>query len=488
MKEVGVRKVIGALKSSLVKQFLTESIIVNVVSLPVAMLLIIWALPHLNAFIGKELTFNPFLELSLFGSLIVLLLAVATIAGLYPAIFLSKINLVQALKGEQAMNANRWNFRSWLVAFQYIVTIGLIFSIAVIEKQMNFIRNSDPGYEREQVVVLDLTRNIRNLETFKTEILRHPNIISSSYSSRIPTGRLMDNWGSRFYKGDSLVSTDFRLPINSVDRDFLTTYGIELVAGENFSEGMKTELAQDTIMPGHYILNETAVRAFGFEDPNEIVGRKMQYGPSEGQIVGVMKDFHFESMHSEIVPMIILYRENFRLMSLKLKEQDIDASLEHIEETFSRFDQEADVAYWFLDELFEDQYATEQKTSNAIKVFATIAILISCLGLIGMVGFIIETKIKEIGVRKVLGASTKSIWLMISNRFLVLIGLASLIALPLSYWLMNDWLQQFVYRTPISLVTILLPALAATILTFLAISYQTMKATGVNPVECLKDE
>lgn len=488
MREVGVRKVIGAFKSSLVKQFLTESILVNFISLPISVLIIVWALPHLNEFMEKQMTFNLFLELDLLASLIILLLIVAVIAGLYPAIFLSKINLVQALKGEQAMNASRWNFRSWLVAFQYMVTIGLIFSIAVIERQMSFIRNSDPGYDREQIVVLDLTRNMGNLETFKTEIERNPNILSSSYSSRIPTGRLMDNWGSRFYKGDTLVATDFRLPITSVDRSFLTTYGIELVAGEDFSEGMETVLARDTIMPGYYILNEAAVSAYGFDDPNEIIGRKMQYGPSEGQIIGVMKDFHFESLHSEIVPMIILYRENYRVMSLKIKDQNVAATLDHIEETYSRFETEIDIEYWFLDELFEMQYTKEQRTGEAIKVFATIAILISCLGLIGMVGFIIETKIKEIGVRKVLGASTNSIWVMISNRFLILIGIAYLIGLPLSYWFMNDWLQKFVYRTSISITTILLPVIVTTILTLMAISYQTIKATKVNPVECLKDE
>ena len=488
MREVGVRKIIGAFRSSLIKQFLTESILVNFISLPLSILLIIWGLPHLNEFIEKEMTFNLFTDLDLLISLIVLLFTVAIVAGVYPAIFLSKINLVQALKGEQAINSNRWNFRFWLVAFQYIVTIGLIFSIAVIERQMSFIRNSDPGYDREHIVVLDLTRNIDNLETFKTEMSRHPNILNSSYSSRIPTGRLMDSWRSRFYKGDSLIATNFRLPVISVDSGFLTTYGIELVAGENFREGMKTELARDTIMPGYYILNEAAVEAYGFEDANEIIGRKMRYGPTEGQIVGVMKDFHFESLHSEIVPMILLYRENYRVMSLKIKHQDIAATLEHIEETYSRFESEINIDYLFLDELFEMQYTQEQRTGEAIKVFAAIAILIGCLGLIGMVGFIIETKMKEIGVRKVLGASTRSIWTMISNRFLILIGIAYLIGLPLSYWLMNDWLQQFVYRTDISILTILTPVAVAIILTLIAISYQTIKATRINPVECLKDE
>ena len=251
---------------------------------------------------------------------------------------------------------------------------------------------------------------------------------------------------------------------------------------------MKIVFEDDTIVQGHYIINEAAALGYGFSNPADIIGEKMQYGPSEGRIIGVMKDFHFESMHSEIVPMIIMYRENYRRISLKISNEDISSTLEYIEKTYAQFDPETSADYSFLNELFEDQYIKEQKTGQAIKVFALIAILIGCLGLIGMVGFIIETKLKEIGVRKVLGASTQNIWVIIGNRFLILIGIAFLIALPLSYWLMNGWLQDFVYRTNISIPTILLPVVVTIILTFLTISYQTLKATRINPVECLKDE
>jgi len=488
MKEVGVRKVIGALKSSLMKQFLTESLLITFVSLPFVILLVYWALPFLNTFIGKEMTFNILAEWDLFIGLVAILVAVGLAAGVYPALFLSKVNLVMALKGEQVINSSKWNFRSWLVTFQYAVTIGLIFSILVIENQMNFIRTTDPGYSRDQVVVLELSRNMGNLETFKTELLRHPNIVSGTYSTRIPTGRLMDNWGSSFFKGDSAVASTFRLPIVSVDKDFLTTYGIDLAAGEDFRENNLTVFADDTTVQGHYIINEAAAKAYGFQDPAEIVGERLQYGPSEGRIIGVMKDFHFESMHSEIVPMLIMFRENYRRISLKVKETDIPATLEHIETTYANFDSETTADYSFLNQLFEEQYLKEQKTGQAIKVFAAVAILIGCLGLIGMFGFIIETKLKEIVVRKVLGASTQCIWMIISNRFLILIGIAFLVAAPLSYWLMSSWLDEFVYRTDISVFVILLPIVATAVLTLLAISFQTIRATQVNPVECLKDE
>lgn len=493
MKEVGVRKVIGAFKSSLIKQFLTESTLITILSLPVALILIYWSLPYMNHFMSKQLSFDLIAQMDLLFVLIGLLLGVGILAGIYPALFLSKINLVQALKGEQTMNTSKWNFRSWLVTFQYGVTIALIFAIAIIESQMQFIRNSDPGYERNHVLRLNLPANV-NQETFKNELLSHPNIQKASYSSRIPTGRLMDSWGSKFFKGDSAVAADFRLPVVSVDHDFLDTYEIEMVAGENFRENMLVDLDFNSTSTTNYIINETAAKAFGFADPSQIIGEKLAYGlngdinVTEGRIIGVMKDFHFESLHTRIVPMILICHDNFRGISLKISPDDITETLNYIESTFAAFDKENTVDYSFVDDLFNDQYQKEERLSTMIKVFAVLAILIGCLGLIGMVGFIIETKLKEIGVRKVLGASTHSIWMIISNRFFVLIAIAFLFALPVAYFLMDGWLDGFVYRTNITLLNILAPILMVVILTLLTISFQVGKASRSNPVECLKDE
>ncbi|NQZ77632.1 MAG: ABC transporter permease [Ekhidna sp.] len=488
MKEVGVRKVIGALRSSLIKQFLSESLIVVIVSIPLAVVLISLALPYLNEFVQKELIFNPLIQLDILIGLVLLMLMVSSMAGFYPAFFLSRINLVQALKGEQAMNASKWNFRSFLVTFQYIVTIGLIFAIGVIESQMDFIRNSDPGFDREQMVSMWLPRGNYSNETFRSELLKHPNVEKAAFSSRIPTGRLADNWGSRFFKGDSAIATNFRLPIVAVDKYFLDAYSIDIVAGENFREGMATNFQQDTIVTGYYVINEAASKALGFNDPAEIVGQKLGYGPSEGRIIGVMEDFHFESLYSPIVPTVFLVSDRYRRISIKIAPENTRESLDHIENVYAQFDAETDPNYRFVDDLFNEQYQQEERLGTMIKVFAAIAILIGCLGLIGMVGFIIETKIKEIGVRKVLGASSTNIWMIISNRFLILIGIAFLLGLPLSYWFMTDWLENFVYRTPVSVILVLTPAIAAVLLTFLAIAYQTIHATKVNPVECLKDE
>lgn len=489
MKEVGVRKVIGAYRSSLVKQFLVESLIMTIISLPISMLLVYLALPYLNNFADKQLVFNLLTQWDLALTVILLTLAVGVLAGLYPSLFLSRTSIIQSLKGVSFLNNPKWDFRSATVTFQYAVTIGLIFAVVVIDGQMRFIQKTDPGYEKEQVLVLNMSRSISNRETFKNELLSHPNIREATYSSRIPTGRLLDNWGTKHFKGDSAVDVDFRLPFVSVDENFLETYGIPLVAGENFKDDMKTILLMDSITPGYYIINEEASRRFGYTNPSEIIGEKIQYGYTNGRIIGVMKDFHFESMHNRIVPMVIVNNTNRSgNLSMLISTSNINETLQFIEKTYASFDPSTTAAYNFLDELFKEQYTNEQRLSTLIKLFSGITGIISCLGLIGMVGFIVETKIKEIGIRKVMGASVPHLLMLISNRFLLLIGLALLVALPVAWYLMSGWLENFVYRTNLSFEYILIPVAAIVILTALTISYQTVKATLVNPVECLKNE
>ncbi|MEP2273835.1 MAG: FtsX-like permease family protein [Reichenbachiella sp.] len=491
MKEVGVRKVIGAGQSSLLAQFLTESTLITVLSIPLAIGCVYMGLPYINSFMNKELIFSLTSNFELILSVCGLAIGVGLISGLYPALFLSRVKLLKALKGESTIKSSRWNFRNWLVTFQYVVTISLIFALLVIDGQMKFIQSSDPGYTRSQVLDLGLSRKVSNLDRLKRELLEHPNIERGSYSSRIPTGRLADNWGSQFYKADSLVPTDFRMPCIMVDEDFIPTYDITLIAGKNFEEGM--DMQKDST--GYYIINRSAAAAMGYPDPVEIIGEKLAYGPYNGKnlgmgrILGVVEDFHFESLHSEIVPMVMLKtNDNLRELSLKIKAEDIQTTLEFIEGVWTQHDAENPARYQFVDELFDQQYQQEERLATMIKVFAVIAIFIGCLGLIGMVGFIIETKTKEIGIRKALGASITNILYIISNQFFILIGLAFLLALPVSYWLMNDWLLGFEYRMTISIVLILMPLFLTCLFTMITLGMQTMKAAMSNPVDSLKDE
>lgn len=491
MKEVGVRKVVGARKSTLLFQFLTESLLITALSLPITVVLIIFGLPYINGFMDKNLTFDLVQNYQLIGLMTLLTLMVSAAAGLYPALFLSRISVLKSIKGESSMKSNRWNFRSVLVTFQYTVAIALIFSILVIESQLQFIQQSDPGYQKEQILNLDLSRNISNIDVFKRELSEIPDITDVSFSSRIPTGRLLDNMGSQFYKGDSLVPTKFRLPQISVDENFINTYEIELIAGEAFTKSQ--DMFTDSI--GYYIINRRAAEAFGFKNPDDIIGEKLSYGEFNGndykigKIQGVVEDFHFESMHTPIVPMVMLKtNNNVREISLKLSSSDISKTLSKIESIHAKFDPETSANYRFIDELFDEQYQQEERLGTMIRVFTIIAIFIGCLGLIGMVGFIIETKTKEIGIRKVLGASIQSILLLISNHFFVLIGFAFVLATPVSYWFMDEWLQQFEYRTEISFVIVMLPLAFTALFTIITLGYQSFKASSANPVDSLMDE
>lgn len=490
MKEVGVRKAIGARKATLIKQFLTESSLITLISLPIALVLAYLCLPYVNDFLVKKMSFDLLFEGELLLMVVSVIIGIGFLAGSYPAAFLAKINLIQALKGEQSLNAKKWNFRSWLVTFQFAVTISLIFAILVIESQMRFINSNDPGFRREQILEVFLSRNINDLEVFKNELLRLPAVESATYSSRIPTGRLSDSMGARVFQGDSAVSTGFRLPYIRVDEDFNKTFEIDLIAGEDFRKDQNMD--RDSI--GYYIINRTAAERLGYLNPEEAIGKRLSYGPYNGQIFkvgriqGVVEDFNFESIKSPIVPMVMLKAANPRRISLKMNTQDLQSTLRSIEDIWTQFEPERSVRYQFVDESFKDQYEQEQKLSNMLKVFTLIAILIACLGLIGMVGFIIETKIKEIGIRKVLGADTGRIMYLIGNRFIVLILLAFVISLPVAYFLMSDWLEVFAYRINISVGVIVAPLFLTLLLTVVAISYQTFKASTSNPVLCLKDE
>ncbi len=486
MKEIGVRKVSGAGRGTLIRQFLTESSLVTIVSFPVALVLVFLALDPLNNFVDKSLSLSIIANGQLLIVTLLVLLVVGVLAGFYPAMFLSRISLIQALKGEQAVNANKWNFRSVLVTFQYSVTIALIFAILVIESQMSFINNTDAGYRRDQIIHIPLSRGIGNLETFKQELTNHPNILQATYASRIPTGRLLDNMGSSIYKGDTAVRMDFRLPFIRVDHDFVSTFEIDLIAGEDFVR--EQEIIKDSI--GYYIVNRRCVERMDFATPEDAIGQRMTYGGRyTGRIIGVVEDFHFESLKTPIVPMVMLHmNRGYRRISLKVKPEGLSETLAHIDETWAQFDPETTANYRFLDDLFADQYLQEERLSQVIKVFTGVAVLISCLGLIGMVGFVIETKIKEIGIRKVLGASLAKILFLISSRFLLLLVIGFVVAVPIAYWFMSGWLDTFVYKTSISVFVIAAPVFVAAILTMVSISYQTIKASLVNPVECLKDE
>lgn len=483
MKEIGVRKSIGATKGSLIGQFVTESVLVTVISFPLAIGLAAMAMPYINDFMDKQLSINFLQDFSLFAGVVVLLALVALVAGLYPAIYLSSLDTISSLKGEATFRTGKVNFRSVLVTFQYVVTVGIIFSLAVVNAQMGYIFNSDPGFQKERILDVSLSRDIyAKKETFKNELLANGSIESATFVSRIPTGALLDNQGASIFLGDSLTPINFRLPYITVDEDFISTYGIEMVAGQNFEKYMDS----DSI--GYYIVNETAAKQLGFPQTQEAIAKNMAYGGVNGSIVGVVKDFHFESLHSPIGPMLIAKSDNYRRISIKLSSVNIQETISFIETTWASFDSKNPINYRFVDEAFENQYQSEERLSIMFKVFAVLAILISCLGMLGMVTFVVERKTKEIGIRKVLGAKSPHIMWLVSRGFLWLIGIACLVSLPIGYYLMSNWLSTFAYQISISPMLFLVPVLAVVLITWATILYRIVKAVYINPVKYLRSE
>ncbi|MCR9251021.1 MAG: FtsX-like permease family protein [bacterium] len=483
MKEIGVRKVVGANKKSLFAQFITESFLITMISLVVGIVLVFLALPYLNDYVSKNLTFGIFEDFKLVILIIVLMIGVGFIAGFYPAIYLSAKNTIVSLKGESGMTYNRFNFRSALVTFQYVVAVGLIFALIVVNSQISFIFNSDPGYDKDQMLNISAFRLGDKADLLKNELINHPNIDKGTISSRIPSGTLADSQGAQFYKGDSAQALSFRLPYIRVDEDFASTFGLELVAGEDFQSYM------DVDSLGYYIINEATVKAMGIQDPNEIIGKKLRYGGVDGQIYGVVKDFHFESIHTPIKPMLLQKTKNslYRI-TVKMKGQNIKETLKFVEDKWTEIDPINSISYRFLDESFEQQYEAEQRLSTLFKVLTGLVILISCLGMLGLVSFIIERKTKEIGIRKVLGASIQNLMWLVSRNFLAPIILAAVIALPIGFWLMNNWLEQFAYQFEFGLFVFAGPLLIIAAITLLTIGYRALKASLLNPVECLRDE
>jgi putative ABC transport system permease protein len=325
----------------------------------------------------------------------------------------------------------------------------------------------------------------KNYESFRNELLQNPGVQEVGRSSRIPTGRLLDSQGAGDLQGDSASPSSVDLKYVMADEYFIASYKIKMVAGRNFSKNFGTDTSG-------YIVNETAVQTMGIKDPAEIVGKAFSYGGRPGRIIGVMGDFHFESMHQKIVPLILITSRSagntFSDLSIRVAGNNIPAALGHIEKTFKKFIPEEPIQYSFLDEHFQQLYDSELKQGSIFAVFSGIAIFIACLGLFGLSAFAITQRMKEIGVRKVLGASVNSIVRLLSKDFLKLVAVSAVIAFPVAWYAMHNWLQDFAYRVSIAWWIFLVAGLIAAVIAVLTISIQAVKAAHANPVKSLRSE
>ncbi|MCF2503111.1 ABC transporter permease [Dyadobacter sp. CY107] len=483
-KEVGMRKVIGAVRHQLIRQFLSESILLVSVSLFFAIVIVVLCLPFLNDFTQKQLSFSALMDPIFLSIVLAITLFTGVIAGSYPAFFMTSFQPLSVFKGRIASALKNGKLRQGLVVTQFAIAVVLIICTAVVYSQMKYVKNYKLGFSKDQIVLLRAgSDSVINYESIKQQLKANSNIVEVGRSSRIPSGRLLDSWEAYVMKGDSMAPADIGVKSLSVDEDFIPAYQIEMAAGRNFSRAFSTDKTNG------FILNETAVRLLGWKNPADAVGARFGYGEIRGQIVGVTRDYHFESLHQKVAP-IAMFAQTDRLgwMSVHITGGNIKDALAHIESVWQKQFPERPFEYEFLDQKFGVLYATEQTQQLLFGIFSGIAIFISCMGLLGLSIFMAEIRTKEIGVRKVLGASITSLVILLSNDFLKLVLIAIVIASPIAWYAMNNWLQDFAYHTDIHWSIFAFAAVISVAIALFTISFQSIKAALMNPVKSLKSE
>ncbi|HEY4613405.1 MAG TPA: ABC transporter permease [Bacteroidota bacterium] len=479
-KEIGVRKVVGSNRTQLLAQFFIESTVMSMLALFIALAAVELVIPEFNALAGKQIKTNFFGNgMWLFG-FFGIALVVGALAGTYPAVFLSSLRPVFVLKGGLSSGKRASSIRSGLVVFQFAVSIALITGTLVVRNQLGFISGQKLGFKKEQVLVIKHASSLgQQREVFKQELLKSPTIMSASASTTVP-GKL---FGRSTYK-DARAPSEASHVMHEmeVDAEFVPALGMKLVAGRNFSSSIASDSAA-------VIVNQAAASLFGWADP---IGQKLAYpGPQagwRGTVVGVVEDFHFESLHTQIQPLVILHQPGFAYISVRIQPEHTANSIQFIETTWKRFAPQQPFEFSFLDQDFETLYRAEQQTGMVFTAFATLAIFIACLGQLGLAAFVFEKRTKEIGIRKVLGASVTGVVGLLSKDFLKLVLIANLIAWPVAYTIMSQWLESFAYRIEIGWWIFALAGGLAILIAFLTVSFQAIRAATANPVEALKYE
>jgi len=478
-KEVGVKKVLGSQARQLIQQFLTESFISTCVAMLFALALTVMALPIFNHLSGKSLEANFLLKPEVVIALAMLGLVITFLAGSYPAFFLSSFRPIAALKNKVAGGGRSKGIRSGLVVFQFVISAALIVAIIIVNQQMSYIQTKEVGYDRDQIMVLRESYLLGNKESvFRDQILAEPGVSSITMSGFMPAGPT-DNNMMGVYPGEQQEAIRRTLVYN-IDEQYLSTMGMELVTGRNFS----ATPAADSL---HAIINETAVRIFGLgENP---IGQVLTAdgGKRKLTVIGVVKDFHFRSLHEAIAPLIMLNNPYGGLI-IRTNTKDVAALVASISTKWQAFETGEPFSYAFLDDLYNETYVVEQKMGDVLKIFGLLTILVACLGLFGLVTFTAEQRVKEIGIRKVLGANVSQIVSLLSRDLILLVAISFIIAFPLGFYLMDKWLQDFAYRIEIRWWVFVLAGSATILIAFLTMSVKTIKSALINPVDSLRSE
>ena len=475
MKEVGIKKVVGASRGSLIMQYMGESVLLAFAALMIGLFLVDLLLPAFRDITGKNL------DLQFSAKLIISAISIAFITGLiagsYPAFYLSHFKPVSILKGKLITSSGESWIRKGLVVFQFTISVVLIVSVLVVYQEMKLIQTTNLGYNKENVIRFSNDGNLKNSVTpFLTEIKKLPGVTGATTESGDFFGQASHGGGGIDWEGkDPNLGIEYYG--NDVGDEFFETMNLRFAAGRAFSKAFADSSS--------VIFNETAIRTMGLKNP---IGKIVSLWGKKKQIVGVVKDYHFKSLYDKISPAFLEYNPNSDYTLIRIKAGNEEKTIAAIQSLFSRFNNGLEFNYTFLDDDYNKLYASEQRVAVLSKYFACIAVIISCLGLFGLAAFTAQKRQKEIGIRKVIGASVSNVVAMLSKDFLRLVLIALCIAFPASWWLMNNWLQGFAYRINISPLVFVVSGFSVVLITLITISFQSIKAAVANPVNSLRSE
>lgn len=485
-KEVGIRKVVGAYRTQLISQFMGESFLYVFVALIMSLCLSYWLLPYFNELAGEQLDNRMIYDSGFLFSLVGLGLGITVVAGLYPAVVLSLFKPVTVLKGKYAHSGSGNGLRKVLVVVQFAISAFLVVATLVVKKQLSYIQDKNIGFDKEHVLFFTTDRDLNsNYQAFKNELLTNPNIIGVSLASHVPV-----SIGSAHSIQTGESENDYELIyFMHADKDFMELIGMELLAGLSLEERAVSFHELDSVGKNpSYIINETTARLFDWT-PEEAVGKQIKLSSYEGPVQGVVKDFHFKSMQQQIEPFVILYNPRQHYFGyVKVGGDQMPETLKFIESNLNRVAPNLPFDYQFVDSYFERMYRFESRLGNVFLTFSGIAIFIACLGMFGLISFIALNRAREMGIRKVLGASAKTIVILLSSDFLKLVAIALLIGLPAAYYFMSDWLNDYQYRVSVGIDVSLIAVSFAVLVTMITIGYQALKTATVNPAKVLRNE
>lgn len=484
-KEVGIRKVLGTERKTLITQFLVESTVTAFISLIIAIVIVYFILPFFNDVAAKSISATELLSVNILPFILLLPFVVGLLAGSYPALFLSRFKPITVLKSNSNTGFKKSNLRNALVVFQFATSIILIIATIIVYSQLNYIQTTKLGYNKDQVLVIDGTYALgNNIQAFKNEVLALQGAKSGTVSSFLPVSNSSRN--DNTYSKDAVMDTKNGIDMQTwtVDYDYLKTMGMEITTGRNFSKDFGSDSTA-------ILINETTAKFLGYANP---VGQKIytfsddNSHPVSFTIIGVIKNFHFESLRQNIGPLCMRLGTSSGSTSFKITAASAQNLIKQTESIWKAMAPGMPFSYRFLDDSFNDMYSSEHRAGNIAIVFAVLAILIACLGLFGLVTYMAEQRTKEIGIRKVLGASVGSVVAMLSKNFLFLVVVSSVIAFPLAWWAMHNWLQDFAYRISIDWWVFVLATFVALFIALVTICFQAIKAAIANPIKSLRSE